>query len=166
MQEYFTEAVVLEREPIGELDFRVSFFTKRRGKMVAKAKSARKILSKLSGHLVPGNIADIRLIEQSGLQVVDALKKGTIPFVEPDLQTLSAILADGEADLPLWRQLEEGKFSWRETLKTLGWDPEFAVCSLCAKRHPEAFHLRAQEFFCRPCSSDSGVKEVIYINTA
>ena len=166
MQEYFTEAVVLDREPLHELDFRLSVFTKRRGKIVAKAKSARKILSKLSGHLVPGAVAQIRFVERNGLQLVDALKIGTASASVTDLRALNAILADGEPDPLLWRQLEGGSFDWGTVLKILGWDPASAACSVCARPLPSVFHARAQEFFCAPCSSRSGEKEVIYIGTA
>ena len=163
MQEYFTEAVVLDREPLGEFDVRLSVFTKRRGKLVAKVKSARKILSKLSGHLVPGALAQVRLVERNGLQLVDAFKTGTAAASATDLRALNAILADGEPDPRLWRRLEAGAFDWSAVLKLLGWDPADACCSHCARPLPEAFHARAQEFFCAPCSSRSGEKEVIYI---
>ncbi|MEK7212689.1 MAG: recombination protein O N-terminal domain-containing protein, partial [Patescibacteria group bacterium] len=51
MQEYLSEAVVLDAVPNGDLDLRVHLFTKKFGKLTAKVKSARKITSKLAGHL-------------------------------------------------------------------------------------------------------------------
>lgn len=165
MQEYVTEAIVLDREPSGELDFRVSFLTKKRGKIIAKAKSARKIVSKLSGHLMPGYVADIRLIEKNGLQVVDALKKGMSAMFVSDLYLLNKILAGGEPEEELWDKVNSGGFSWLNTLKILGWDPEFALCSVCAMNKPDAFSITGQEFFCRKCSLNSRQKELLCIGT-
>ncbi|MBI4087588.1 MAG: recombination protein O N-terminal domain-containing protein [Candidatus Liptonbacteria bacterium] len=162
MREYFTEAVVLDREPSGELDFRVSLFTKKFGKLMAKAKSARKITSKLSGHLLPGNIADVRLIEKNGLQVVDAIKKSSTSS-GADLFLLNKILADAEPDPALWQKVISGNLRWGEVIKILGWDPEFALCSACAIPKPESFSIRGQEFFCRTCALRSGQKELLYL---
>lgn len=165
MQEYFTEAIVLDREPSGELDFRISFFTKRFGKLVAKAKSARKITSKLSGHLTPGSVADVRLIEKNGLQVVDAIKSGAVS-AQVDLHCLNKILADAEPDQILWQKVLLGSLDWGEILTILGWDPKFALCSVCAAPKPEAFSIGGQEFFCHHCSLGSGQKRLLYLYLA
>ena len=74
MQEYVTRAVVLDKETRGgHADARYSFFTERFGKVRAKATSSRKIVSKLAGHLEPGTLSAVRIIEQHGTRVVDAL---------------------------------------------------------------------------------------------
>ena len=65
MTEYLSEAVVLDKETSGDLDIRVSMFTKKFGKLKVRAKSARRIVSKLSPHLEPGNVAQVRIIEKS-----------------------------------------------------------------------------------------------------
>ena len=166
MQEYYTEAIVLDREPSGELDFRISLFTKKFGKLFAKAKSARKIVSKLSGHLMPGNMADIRLVERNGFQVVDALKKGVAAATFSDLISLNKILADGEPESALWNKVSFGGFSWPEALKILGWDPEFSTCSVCASPKPVAFDITDQEFFCRKCSLNSGKKKLLFLSSS
>ena len=74
MQEYVTEAVVLDAVPSAELDVRVSLFTKKFGKLVARAKSVKKITSKLAGHLEPGNVVKIRLFGEKGVQQVGGAK--------------------------------------------------------------------------------------------
>ena len=163
MQEYLTEAVVLDREPSGDLDFRVSLFTKKFGKMVAKVKSARKITSKLSGHLIPGNIVNARIIEKNGLQVVDAVKKSAISCGS-DFYFLNKVLADAEPDLAIWQKITSNNFQWLEILKTLGWDPEFASCSSCSRSNPKSFNFRSQEFLCANCFLNFGKKELLYIN--
>lgn len=164
MQELISEAIVLDREEAGDLDFRVSFFTRRYGKIIAKAKSARKITSKLSGHLNAGNIVQARFVEKGNLQVVDALKSGRLDLEPPDLYFLNRILAEGDADARLWQTLISGEFRWPEILKALGWDPQEAFCGECRTRASAAFHINSQEFFCVNCVSAVNKKELLYIN--
>ena len=152
MLEYVSEGIVLNREPSGELDVRVSIFTKKFGKLLAKAKSARKITSKLSAHLEPGNLIQARLVEKKGLQVADALKLGRAEINSPDLYFLDKLLALAEPDLKLWNLLIRGRFEWMEALKLLGWDREHSRCELCGSRAPEIFLMTTQEFVCEKCA--------------
>ena len=62
MTEHFTEA-----------DSLITFYTKDFGKVGAKAKGAKRIVSKLSAHLEPLNFVLVRLIEGRGFQIADAL---------------------------------------------------------------------------------------------
>ena len=62
MQEYVTDALVLKKEPLRDFDARYYFFTKKFGKLKGKATSARKIVSKLAGHLEPGTLAKVRFV--------------------------------------------------------------------------------------------------------
>ncbi|MEK7547153.1 MAG: recombination protein O N-terminal domain-containing protein [Patescibacteria group bacterium] len=163
MQEYLSEAVVLDRLPNGNLDGRVVFLTKRFGKLTGKAKSVRKITSKLSGHLQPGNLIQLRLVEKNGLQVVDALKKSKLSFSPSELRFLGEVLAEAEPEFRIWEMLVAGAFSWSETLRILGWDPNFASCAGCHGTI-DAFHPRTQEFFCKNCASKLPADEVLYIN--
>ncbi len=151
MQEYLSEAIILDKEPNGDLDVRFSIFTKKFGKLTAKAKSARKITSKLAPHLEPGNVAQVRLIEQRGLQVVDALKRGTIDTPLAALHFLNELLPEGEPEKMLWNALISEKFLWEEALAILGWDPRGASCAKCGANAPSVFDIRGQEFFCRAC---------------
>src|SRR3989344_9497714 len=98
MQEYVSEAVVLDKMSQGDLDNRFFLFTKRFGKLVAKAKSGRKITSKLSPHLEPGNVSFVRLIEKNGLQVGDALKAARIGAEPAQLAALNSLLSESEPD--------------------------------------------------------------------
>ncbi|OGY99392.1 MAG: hypothetical protein A2945_00865 [Candidatus Liptonbacteria bacterium RIFCSPLOWO2_01_FULL_52_25] len=128
MQEYVSEAVVLDKMPQGDLDNRFFLFTKRFGKLVAKAKSGRKITSKLSPHLEPGNVSFVRLIEKNGLQVGDALKTARIGAEPPQLAALNALLSEFDPDERLWRAITAGTWNWAHILKILGWDPAGASC--------------------------------------
>ncbi|MBI5306249.1 recombination protein O N-terminal domain-containing protein [Candidatus Wolfebacteria bacterium] len=73
MIEYFTEALVLDNEDMGEFDALITLYTAELGKVAAKAKSIRKISSKLAGHLQPLNFINARLIKKNSFQIVDAL---------------------------------------------------------------------------------------------
>lgn len=152
MTEYLSEAVVLNKMPSGEFDIRVSVYTKLFGKLVVKAKSARKITSKLSGHLEPGTHARIRIVEKGGQQVVDALKYGRVPASHATLATLSSLLAEGESDLRIWNELTSPVFSWQRALLFLGWDPTEAVCDVCGRERPGYFEPRQQRFVCADCA--------------
>ncbi len=178
MYEYSSEAVVLDRLPNGDLDERVVFLTKRFGKIVAKAKSVKKMTSKLSGHLQPGNLVQIRLVEKNDLQVVDALKKSKSGFSPRELAFLGELLAELEPDVHIWemftrpnyvRQNLGGRagdwlmFPWKETLKVLGWDASFASCSECGAK-PHSFKPKTQEFFCKSCASKLRAGEILFID--
>lgn len=153
MREYVTDAVVLDRDPVADADSRVHLFTKKYGKLIAKAKSARKITSKLSGHLEPGMLAKVRLVEKNGLQVADALANGKISASLPDLHAIGMLLAETEPDSRLWRHLTADAFSWREVLALLGWDPARAACDRCDRVKPAVFVVGTQCFFCGSCAS-------------
>ena len=191
MQEYVTEAVVLDAVPSAELDVRVSLFTKKFGKLVAREKSVKKITSKLAGHLEPGNVVKIRLVEKKGLQLVDALKEKEVSINPPDLYLLNQILHEAEPDHELWELLTGGAFRWHEALRILGWDPAAADCagphtkrastpsaqdahnarSGVGVGHPStssgnkvtAFHIKTQEFYCSACASKVRRNEVILL---
>jgi recombinational DNA repair protein (RecF pathway) len=162
MQEYVSQAVVLHAEPKGEADHRVSLFTKRFGKISAKAKSTRKITSKLAAHLQPGNVIEARIVYVGGHQVVDALKSSRLPIDPNALYQLNRLLAEQEREGELWTHLTEDEFSWKNVLRLLGWDPAHGACRVC-HRSPELFRLRDQEFYCRKCAFKGRPDEVIYI---
>jgi recombinational DNA repair protein (RecF pathway) len=153
MQEYVSEAIVLKKMPSGDCDNRYVLFTRRFGKMTARAKSARKITSKLAGHLEPGNVVRVRLIEKNGLQITDALKETRLGVSLEDCSLLSDLLPEGEAEPALWAHCRAGVFAWRDMLRALGWDPDYAACAACGSREIFSFHIPSQEFFCRNCSS-------------
>lgn len=156
----------MDKEMNGDSDSRIALFTKRFGKLTPKARSLRKITSKLSGHLEPGNLVLARLVEKNGLQVVDALKTSRVSVNPPDLYFLGRILAEAEPEPILWQLLSSGSFNWREILKILGWDPNEAICAICHKGMVAAFAVGSQEFFCEECVSKLEEKEVILIGHA
>lgn len=163
MYEYTGEAIVLDREDLGDFDARITLFSEHSGKLTGKAKSIRKITSKLSAHLEPGNIVRIRAVEQRGLQVVDALKicKSGIPLA--DIVRIAAVLPEGEPDPDLWRIFTSDNFSWPSLLSLLGWHPQHANCGICGLRTDLSFHIGSQTFFCKKCAFRLPQNEIIFI---
>ena len=152
MREYGGQAVVLNREPVGEADSLITFFTEQHGKLVARAKSARKIQSKLSAHLEPGNLVRIRLVEQHGLRVTDSLLETRLKVAPNHLAIVASLVGEAHADPFLWRALTSEDFSWSTILSALGWNPKTAHCRECRRStETEYFLLASQEFFCRSC---------------
>jgi len=163
MQEYVTDAIVLRKDPQGDLDGRYTLFTKRFGKIRAKAKSSRKITSKLAPHLEPGMVAKIRFIETKGTQLIDALKSGSVALSLGDLHFLSQLLPDAEPEPALWELINNG-WSWPKALAILGWDPEDAECVDCGAKRPSYFYITRQEFYCREHASKARKDAVIFID--
>jgi recombinational DNA repair protein (RecF pathway) len=164
MNEYSLEAIVLNKEPNGDFDSRVSLFTHKFGKLNAKAKSARKIVSKLSAHLEPGNLISVRLIEKNGFQITDALIKRKLKFKSSDLYFLDSIFPEAEPETDIWELFQKmDYFDWQAILRILGWDPEYAICEICRNQRPSCFSIKNQTFLCANCSLKTASKEVIYI---
>lgn len=164
MQEYVTDAIILKKDPLGDLDGRYTLFTKRFGKILGKAKSSRKITSKLAPHLEPGIVAKVRFIEAKGTQLIDALKSERVALTLADLHTLSQLLPDAEPEPALWDFLLEEQFTWTKALAILGWDPEGAECVMCGEKHPTYFYITRQEFYCRTHASKAGRDAVLSID--
>lgn len=168
MKEYFTPGVVLERRPRGELDETVTVYTKNLGKVAAFTKSSRKITSKLSGHLIPGKLAQIRLVEKNKIQLVDILAvksesepKNLLPF----LNFLNQITPYNDADLNLWYMIEEivqgGHFNpsvYRHLLLRMGFISEEASCDNCRSKMIEYLILIDTTLLCSDCFTKTNLK--------
>lgn len=162
MTEYFTKALVLGQENSGESDKSVCLYAEDLGKVVARAKSARKITSKLAGQLEPLNFIRVRLIEKNGFQIVDALSFRKIKVSLPALELLnftSEMTIELQPDRKLWlllrktfQELAAGKkFSYKPFLDILGFSPKFAECGACGGKFPAYFFPKEQIFLCRKC---------------
>ena len=158
--EQVTEAVVLDKEFAGEAHARVHLFTKDWGRVVAKATSARKMVSKLGPHLEPLMVTTVRLLQKNHLpQAVDALRTGKLPFSAlPGLRLVKALALEYEADQALWeavRHPERAENHARAILSILGYDPQFAACAWCGEK-PHYFSLQALSFSCSACLPQAG----------
>src|SRR4030043_713912 len=130
MKEFLTEALVLDVEDSAEFDKSVILYTKELGRISAKAKGARKITSKLIGHLQPLDFTRVRLVEKNGFQIADAL---TFKKMERSSESLAMVkfvkemTPDLQPDNNLWSLLRKNKkFSNKNVLGVLGFDPAFA----------------------------------------
>lgn len=151
MLDAVTDAIVLMKDDSGEMDARITLFTEKFGKLRAKGKSVKKITSKLSAHLEPGNVVSVRLVEKSGLHVADALKYCRLTRTQAELQSLDAIIHEAEPDASLWKELMRETFDWKNILAILGWDPKQAACSRCTDSNVLYFDTRSQDFYCVAC---------------
>ncbi|MEK9186492.1 MAG: recombination protein O N-terminal domain-containing protein, partial [Patescibacteria group bacterium] len=148
------EAVVLDKEPAGEQDARVHFFTKELGKVSAKAVSVRKIISKLNSHLEPLNLVQIRLINKNKFQVADALKASSLPAdCLPVLRLIKEVFPEEQPDLALWGLVINNELTPAAVLKVAGFDSAHASCQLCQSRASLKFLVKNLDYFCSNCLS-------------
>lgn len=157
--EYFTEALVLDKEPIGESDLRVVLYTRDLGRVTAKVVSARKITSKLAAHLEPLNFISVRLIQRGRFQIVDALTSDRLPGSSDTMAILSLVqelTGEEQADYELWKVLRSKEATGGDILSLLGFDHKFADCQSCGAQYPEHFLIRELEYRCTPCFVRSG----------
>ncbi|MGB9608748.1 MAG: DNA repair protein RecO [Minisyncoccia bacterium] len=152
-EEYISEGIVLNLESNGDLDLKISLLTEKFGKMIAKVKSAKKITSKLRGHLEPASLVIARIVFKRNFQLVDVLIKKKLNLNFWDLNLLSKILPEMEPEEKLYFKLKNNNFNWFDILKILGWDPKEAKCFNCGKKNPNVFNIDSQEFVCLDCSS-------------
>ena len=111
---YKTEAIVLRHHPIGEADYLLTLFTPNRGKLRAVARGARRIKSKLGGHVEPPMRTSLFMAKGQNLDTVNQAEalEGFRPLRE-DLNRLSLALymlemVDGfsqeeQANYPVYR---------------------------------------------------------------
>ncbi|MBI3638352.1 DNA repair protein RecO [Candidatus Wolfebacteria bacterium] len=171
MKEYLTNTLVLGMEDSGDFDKVVFLYTEKLGKVSAKAKSARKITSKLSAHLEPLNFSKIRLVHKNGFQIVDALTLKKIKASKEAillLDFLKEMTVDLQPDKKLWsliqksfRDLNAGNFSYKPLLSNLGFDPRFATCQICGKANVAYFSAKEQFFICKLCVSKIPQNDII-----
>ena len=189
MNDYLVDAIVLDKENVGEMDSLVYLYTKDLGKVIAKVKSSRKITSKLGGHLEPLNLVKVRLVEKKrlpaggqGFQVVDALaiKKFLVGRSAPAFLTAKFLRVmkfvkettfECQADFKLWLLIKkilsspaaDEKIIYRSLLKVMGFNPKFAECANCRKKEVHVFLPEEQIFLCRKCGGKISKDKVILI---
>lgn len=164
MTEYYTKGVVLERFPRGELDEAIAIYTKDFGKILALAKSSKKIVSKLSGHLTPGRFINARLIKSNNYKIVDAVSMKTDMSAELIRFTefINKMTGYELPDQRLWNAME---YMFRNAslfygnkipleriysrfLDILGFGPKFAKCHECDSREVSHFYPPDIIFLC------------------
>ncbi|MEK7247774.1 MAG: DNA repair protein RecO, partial [Chloroflexota bacterium] len=71
---YKTEAIILRQRKLGEADRILTLYTPALGKMDAKAKGVRKMMSRLSGHLQPLNRVVVQLAQGHAADVITGVE--------------------------------------------------------------------------------------------
>ena len=173
MREYFIDALILDAENAGDFDRLIYLYTPTLGKVAAKAKSIRKITSKLAGHLEPLSISKIRLVEKNGIQITDAILVRQIeksPAALQLLQFIKEMTYEFQPDKKLWlilkksfEDLKNKSFSYKPLLKALGFAPDFAECSVCKNKMVKFFSPKEQVFLCQKCGLKITKDEVVLI---
>ena len=168
MKEFLTEALVLDVEDFAEFDKVISLYTKELGRVSAKARGARKITSKLTGHLQSLDFTRVRLVGENNFQITDALafkKMERTPESLAAVRFLKEMTFELQPDSDLWNLLKKNKkFSNNDLLSVLGFDPEFSECGACSAKKPEFFSKTEQVFLCKRCSLKIPKNEVILID--
>jgi len=147
MSEYFTRGIILERESSGESDDSLVIFTKDLGKIRAKVKSVKRIISKLSGHLQVGSLCDIRLTKKNNIQLIEAISyKSALsadlhcflgfinqmtPYESPDHHLWYAIEYVIDKDIFISGEDILRRKVYRRLLDIMGFGPRLAKCSDC-----------------------------------
>lgn len=84
------EALVLKTYDIGEADRLCILFTRRRGRIAARASGARKLKSRLGGALLPFQHVHVELKEEGGRWIVAGAIRRDL-HAEPSLATFTAL---------------------------------------------------------------------------
>ncbi len=174
MTEHFTWGIVLQKEPVGECDLIYSVFTWDLGKIRARATSARKILSRLAGHLEPGTFATIRIVrknEYGQFRMAEAIREhktksgrvikiltlanDLIPIEQPDIEMFSFLKT------LIIRGAEPEASSFAALLKLAGFDPKVAKCGICSSKTIAYFSPQDIIFLCVQCRT----KRILYKKT-
>ncbi len=183
MIEYFTEGIVLSKEKRSDFDGVVNIYTKDFGKISAKTKGIFKPISKLSGHLEPLNLVNVRIVEKNGFQITDALMtkkllspqtKNSINFYKQALDLLSFVSEmtfDFQPDIKLWQTIlktleainKKRTPSYSLILEVLGFSPKFSQCQKCKSKPARYFSKKDQVFYCSICASKFPKNEIILV---
>lgn len=183
MLEIITEAIVLDKEDLGEYDSRIFLYTKELGKVAANATSARKITSKLAPYLEPLNRINARLVSRRNdydgrFRLADALSISNDSGRERNWEkskeilrsfdSINRIIPEGVPDAELWDFLRgiltgETNCNIKDALRFLGFGADFACCGLCNKTKPEYFYFKNHFFICRHCVFASQISDKDYV---
>lgn len=173
MIERYTPALTLRKEHKNEKDILYILYTKELGKIMAVAKSARRITSKVAGHLTLGRIAGVRVIDKGSFQLLDALSDSgqcEHPEIIRFLRFLDDMTPYDQPDLHIWhvaaeviRRCRITPIVYRELLSIMGFAPPrplaLPVCARCKKDQPPiaAFYIPDLVFLCSNCSTDDRI---------
>lgn len=159
------EAIILSKAPADNADMYYTILTPDLGKIRARATSVRKLTSKLAGHLEPGTLSEVRLVQRvpggprrlvEALMVRRAFGKRAVEIV-----SLSDAISPLEApDTDFFEAVKEAIFSdmpgGRSVLKAAGFDADFARCAGCGSGKIVYFSGSDIIFLCQSCLQKTG----------
>jgi len=165
MEEFVTDAVVLDLRASSVPNRTADLFTKSVGRVQARVTSGLKPSSKLSPHLDPLTLTTVRIVQKNRPIVTDAYSKDRFPKTRKSAETLRAGLDTAfliRSLLPplvpnpeLWhalvRSLKAGNAEFTIFLTLLGYNPLLASCSFCGTSHVKSFYVPDQLFVCGSC---------------
>ncbi|MDA0988736.1 MAG: DNA repair protein RecO [Chloroflexi bacterium] len=161
---YKTEAIVLKHFAIGEADYLLTMYTPNGGKLRAVAKGARRVKSKLGGHLEPLMRTSVLMTRGQNLDNINQAEvMEGFRVVREDLDRLSralyiselvdAITPDEQPNYPIYRLLFEAMRSLNENaapslmpyfqlrlLDYSGFMPELYKCVECGSTLAPGHH--------------------------
>ena len=166
MTEHFTWGIVLDKKAVGEADSEYSIFTWDVGKIMARATSSRKTLSRLAGHLEPGVLAMVRIVrknEKGRFRMAEALSENKtknpvvikvfslanslIPLEQPDINIFAFL-----KNLVL-NETQSEALAYTSLLKLVGFDPKTAKCGVCGSEMIACFVIQDIIFLCAICQN-------------
>lgn len=169
MIEHQTEAIVLAKAPADNADAYYTLLTPDLGKVKARATSVRKLTSKLAGHLEPGTLGTVRLVQRipgGPRRLVESLADGrAIGVMAMKIAALADAVSPTEApDEDFFSAVKSVLFTEtdggeRAILKAAGFDPETARCSFCGSEKIVYFSGRDIIFLCRACRLKTGQRD-------
>ncbi len=168
--EYLTYGLILQRDEGSQSDAWLHIYTRDFGRIVAVAKSLRKITSKLSGHLLPGKLVSVRIVERNngGWQAVDAVSLGFLPSSAESLKFLrflKEVTPLNESDPEVWKKalaaVESGGIKrevYGSFLDTMGLGASLSKCANCGG---EVAYFLPKDiiFMCKHCFQRSLISE-------
>src|SRR3989338_9688825 len=114
---YKTEAIILSVRKIGEADELINIYTKDFGKLLIKARSAKKITTRQGNFLHTPSIVYCNFVSTRAGYVLSGIKNTkeypgisrdifASGFVSSFLELSNSVLSDGQKDEKLWRSEE------------------------------------------------------------
>ncbi len=174
-----TEGLIISHSNFGEADRIITLFSPHQGKLRAVVKGARRVSSRLAGHVEPLTYVTLQLVQGRNFYLVGQVRMDQ-PFrrIRDDLFLLSYafealrmvdyFVHEGEENLELFKLLmsflricEQGKdpamaflaFQWK-VLGFAGYRPRVESCVVCGSDNPlVAFSPSQGGTLCASCSS-------------
>lgn len=182
-QTYNTRAIILDRKDHREDDSRIVVYSERCGKLNLIARGAKKVRSKLSGHIEPLTLSRLMVVKGKEFdyvgtakgeefysdiredlfslrwagRAIKALDDMTREGEEGDHSVLFAWLSEYLRLVPSVSGPKKESFFWLAVMRLLalqGFGSDFGACSVCGDSEANIFSFHDKAVFCRSCLSE------------